>query len=366
MKKNPLTIRDPIRRQFAERYLLIMLLSFAASVSLTRLFLELTGYPQIGSGELHIAHVLWGGLFLFAAALLPLLIANRWVYYLNALLAGIGVGLFIDEVGKFITKTNDYFYPSAAPIIYTFFLLNVLIFVLVRRKPLYDVRRELYGVLEDMEEVLDHDFSPEEQARVIQRLDLIVKQNCHPELVRLAQTLSQFVTGDGTYLTISIPSFWQRMRERIYNFEQRWMKQVRFRILLIVGMLITGLWSMYPVYTLIQIIRNNELQLLIYDLINNRLVRNASGLNWFEANIGLNGSLGFLLILASVLLLFRKERPALRIGYLSLLLSMTVSNLLLFYFDQFSTIVIAIIQFVIFMFLMRYRKRFIDSPSASG
>jgi len=34
--------------------------------------------PQLAAGDLHIAHVLWGGLLLFAASLLPLVLANRW------------------------------------------------------------------------------------------------------------------------------------------------------------------------------------------------------------------------------------------------------------------------------------------------
>ena len=109
-------IRKPVRRGGAERYLLITLLSFAISVAGTRLLLELTGYPQLGSGELHIAHVLWGGLLLFASALIMMILANNWAYILGAVLAGLGVGLFIDEVGKFITQTNDYFYPAAAGI----------------------------------------------------------------------------------------------------------------------------------------------------------------------------------------------------------------------------------------------------------
>jgi len=117
------SIRKPVKREDAEQYLVITLLSFAASVILIRLFLELTGYPQVGNSELHIAHVLWGGLLLFAASLLSLIFANRWVYKVSALLAGVGVGLFIDEVGKFITQSNNYFYPAAAPIIYAFFCL---------------------------------------------------------------------------------------------------------------------------------------------------------------------------------------------------------------------------------------------------
>ena len=127
------TIRTPVKRENAERYVLLSLVSFAATVILTRGFLALTGYPQLGNGELHIAHVLWGGLFLFAGGLLPLILANRWALNYSAIFSGIGVGLFIDEVGKFITQSNNYFYPPAAPIIYAFFLLTVLVYLQCRQ-----------------------------------------------------------------------------------------------------------------------------------------------------------------------------------------------------------------------------------------
>ena len=144
-------VHKPVKREGAEKYLLYTLFSFALSVILTRLFLELTGYPQLGNSELHIAHVLWGGLLLFVASLLPIILANRWVYVVNAIFAGIGVGLFIDEVGKFITQSNDYFYPAAAPIIYAFFLMTVLIYFQVRKPSIRDARSELYRALESIE-----------------------------------------------------------------------------------------------------------------------------------------------------------------------------------------------------------------------
>ena len=50
-----------IERDQAPTLLLISILSFATTVTLVRLFLELTGYPQVGGGTLHIAHLLWGG-----------------------------------------------------------------------------------------------------------------------------------------------------------------------------------------------------------------------------------------------------------------------------------------------------------------
>jgi hypothetical protein len=179
-------IRRPVRREGGETYLFLTLLSFGASVALTRLFLELTGYPQLGGSTLHIAHVLWGGLFLFIGAILPLIYANRWVYIVTSILAGLGVGLFIDEVGKFITQTNDYFYPAAAPIIYAFFLLTVLVYLQVRRPKRRSARAELYRALDTLAEVLDRDLDQEEREELEKRL-LFVKNAGEAEgLARMA------------------------------------------------------------------------------------------------------------------------------------------------------------------------------------
>lgn len=66
-----------VQHDNAPKYILTMVASFAATVVVTRYYLEWVGYPQIGGGELHIAHLLWGGLTLFIVGLLPLIFANR-------------------------------------------------------------------------------------------------------------------------------------------------------------------------------------------------------------------------------------------------------------------------------------------------
>ena len=79
-----------MRREDAERYLALTLVSFAATVIATRWFLQLTGFPKIGGGDLHIAHALFGGLLLFVAALLPIVMAGRSVYQAAAVVSASG------------------------------------------------------------------------------------------------------------------------------------------------------------------------------------------------------------------------------------------------------------------------------------
>lgn len=96
-------------------------LSGVLTVLVVRGGLYLTGFPAIGGDSLHIAHVLWGGLFLVVAFLI-LLLGRKPNKLLTAVLGGIGFGLFIDEIGKFITKDNDYFYRPAFVLMYLSFL----------------------------------------------------------------------------------------------------------------------------------------------------------------------------------------------------------------------------------------------------
>ena len=77
-------------------------------------------------------------------------------------------------------------------------------------------------------------------------------------------------------------------------------------------------------------------------------------------NLGFSATIGVLLILAGLLFIFKKEGEAIVLGYATLLLSMTVANLLVFYFDQFSSIFIAMVQFVLFLGVLRYRVRFVE------
>ena len=77
-----------------------------------RWFLASAGYAQVGSNGLHIAHMLWGGLFMLFALMLLFAFLDRSVQHLAAVIAGLGFGTFIDEIGKFVTADNLVAYGS--------------------------------------------------------------------------------------------------------------------------------------------------------------------------------------------------------------------------------------------------------------
>ena len=340
-------VRQPVRRPRVEEYLLLTLLSFALSVSLTRLFLALTGYPQLGGGTLHISHVLWGGLFLFIAAMLPLIWANRWVYRVGAIFAGVGIGLFIDEVGKFITQSYDYFFPPAAPIVYAFFLICVLIYLQFARPGPRRTRSELYAVLEMMEEVLDHDLDAYEQAEIKTRLTFVTEQDDNPDLTRLASELQNFFNQDQIYLAPDPPNRLQILAGRLQEYEAQYLDRRRFQTLLGIGIGSLGLISLFiPILSLINItITGSDIS-----------PRETSWLIILQA---VQILAGLALILSSGLILSGRESAGIRGSYITLLVYLTILDLFLFYYYQFATIPAAIVQFVLLLGVLYYQQRYL-------
>lgn len=117
-----------VRNLEAGSYLESFLWSAVAAVIAIRALLALTGYPQLGGRGLHIAHMLWGGLLMLAALALILSLLGHESKRIAAIAGGIGFGTFIDELGKFITSDNDYFFQPTIALIYVIFILLFLVF----------------------------------------------------------------------------------------------------------------------------------------------------------------------------------------------------------------------------------------------
>lgn len=373
MQRFSTQIRRPVRRQGAEQYLLVVLISFAGSVTLTRLYLGMTGYPQLGSGDLHIAHALWGGLLLFIASLLPLLFANRWAYLWGAGLAGVGVGLFIDEVGKFMTRTNNYFYPLAAPIVYGFFLLTVMLYLSIRRSRTMTVREELYRVFDAMQEVLDQDLDQHERDALEARLQYVIENSDRPDLAQLAVSLSEFLRCEALKLVVHNEGVMEKSVERIKGVEEHRLNRRRWRFVLAAGLMALGLITVARTGFALALLAvpvgpatpPAGSTAAVLAAIARALQAEAPRTMFRLIDVGLEGAIGLLFVGAAFLLVARQDQLGTALGSLGLLLALTGVNLLTFYYIQFAGIATALIQLALLVGLAIYRQRYVAPELAA-
>src|SRR3954447_19651105 len=162
-----------VRNVRTAEHLTTFVVSGVSTVLITRLILGLSGYPQIGGKGLHIAHVLPGGLLMLVAIFLLLAYVGPVVRPAAALVGGVGFGLFIDEVGKFVTSDNNYFYKPTAAIVYVVFVLIVLgSRFLSTRRPI-DPREELANVIDHTVEGVAGGLSRQRRAQASELLNLV-------------------------------------------------------------------------------------------------------------------------------------------------------------------------------------------------
>lgn len=100
----------------------VFMMSAISSLMLVRLYLFLAGYPQVGGGGLHIAHMIWGALLMLGALLIAVSFVSTTSRWWTAVVGGLGLGLLVDETGKFLTSDNNYFFKPAAALIYVLFI----------------------------------------------------------------------------------------------------------------------------------------------------------------------------------------------------------------------------------------------------
>jgi len=153
------------RSILASVYLEYFMVSAVSAILLIRLFLEITGYPQIGGNTLHIAHMLWGGLLMLISIFLLLSFIGRTIENISAIIGGVGFGTFIDEIGKFITQDNNYFYQPSVAIMYVIFIIILLVIRMIHQKSKYTSQEYLLNTIQELQEMVIDNLDKNEKKR---------------------------------------------------------------------------------------------------------------------------------------------------------------------------------------------------------
>jgi uncharacterized membrane protein len=156
---------SPIRSVDGKAMTELFLVCAVATVLAIRLFLVGTGYSQFGGGGLHIAHLLWGGALLAVAVLLSVSLITRASRWVAAFLGGVGFGLFIDEIGKFVTSDYDYFFQPTFALIYVALVLIWLATRAVLTRKRFTHAEAVANALDLLKEAASRDLNEDERAR---------------------------------------------------------------------------------------------------------------------------------------------------------------------------------------------------------
>lgn len=287
----------------------VFLVSAVSAILGIRLFLHLTGYPQIGGRSLHVAHVLWGGLLMLVAILLLLVFLGEASRRLAAIVGGVGFGAYVDEIGKFVTRDYDYFYQPAVALIYVVLVLVFLAFRSLHWGRAYSDLEYLLNALRETEEMALHDLDPEEQERALEYL--AQSDPRHPLVAVLRRALESAVP-----VAVGPPSPLTRARERARALYGRLARLAGFEravVALFVG------------------------QLLVKLAFGARLVL-LGGLTPLDAARLAASALSAVLVLLGVLRISRSRLDAYRMFERAILVSILLVQPLSFYQQQFAAL----------------------------
>ncbi|HMJ03616.1 MAG TPA: hypothetical protein VK506_11770 [Conexibacter sp.] len=210
-----------------------LLLTAVATILVIRTQLWLTHYPQLGGGGLHIAHLLWGGLWMLVAITLLLTFLGRPIRRRAAIVGGIGFGFFIDELGKFITEDNNYFYRPAASLIYLIFVALFFAANWAQRRGGLTSAECVANAIELVGEAARRDLDERERREALALLD---RADQADPLVAPLRTLLREVEA----LPTPAPSRYARAAARGRAFTHRVVEHPRFPAALIT---VFGIWA---------------------------------------------------------------------------------------------------------------------------
>jgi hypothetical protein len=201
------------------------LISAVGMILIIRLQLFLTNYPSLGGGKLHIAHLLWGGLLMMIAlGMLFTLVGRRWRQP-AAVIGGAGFGFFIDEVGKFVTSDNDYFFKPSAAIIYIVFICLYFLARWTRERRGFTEEEYVAGALDVFTDAAVREFNEREKRQALQMLE---HAQGHPLAGPLRELIERAPAGPEL-----APSRFARLAASARRRYERWSRQRWFRRLVV-------------------------------------------------------------------------------------------------------------------------------------
>jgi hypothetical protein len=322
--------RKFIRDFEAGGHLDLFFVAAVATVLLIRLFLQLTGFPQLGSSTLHIAHMLWGGLGMLVAIIILLSYVGRTGHKLSAVIGGAGFGAFIDEVGKFVTQDNDYFFQPAISIIYVVFILTYIVIRWLHNASRRTALEYLVNALQEAQQVAVGDLDLDERDRALRYLE---KCDHNDPLVRGLGRLFR----ESESVVATSPDVFSRAKSIAVHYYRKIVAKPWFGIavvLFFVGQLVVQIAHTVSLL----VFHRSWLEVLIRRPIE-KFGTTDTHITYFQLSIMLFSLLAAVLVAAGAWQIDKSKLRAFHLFQKSILVSIFFIQPLMFYRDQWSALI---------------------------
>lgn len=304
------SMKSTVRKNASDLVLIVMIAALL-TLLVTRFFLQLFGWPTISFGVWHIAHVLWGGLLMILGAIFLLTNYGEKNRQISAIVIGAGWGLFIDEIGKYLTKNNDYWFQPAIIFIYISFILLFLAyrhFIKQKNKN----NKNLYEIIDQLEVMAQKDDV--NQKEIILKIKKIIgeeKQN--EEEKRWKELLVK--TGYYSYSKIFRRKF----------------------ILTILG-IFSGAWAIERMREIYQILSNPQRLAAIQNIYQNYDLLSKADVYMIILKIIFDAVVAIFFLVGLFKITRKKKNTGLKFFQWGLIVNIFLSSVFKLYFEQFSEV----------------------------
>ena len=329
----------------------------------TRIFLVVFNNPVIGRGNWHIAHVLWGGICMLIGILIFLVFYGRNSVRYASIFSGIGWGMFIDEIGKYITSDNNYWFRPAIIFIYISFIFLFFLYRLLEKKYTKTHSACWHELLQDCQELIDSDLEITEKRELLQKIHRFEKMTPSHLEKKILFDLKDWVES-----TIPLKDKVQFDPAKIIALSLKTTYNRLFKKKLIFyGLFSYSLWYVFDkIYDSIRLLFHSNKAALLLDYYRHYDFFSRADVYMITIKFIIEVFVACLFAIGLYFWLRKKTVKGIQFFQLGLLVNIFIGSILKFYFEQFSAVLSLILALIVWSWLDNYRRErslFLKKPT---
>lgn len=326
------------------------------SVLVTRAYLIIAKNPMIGFGQWHFAHVLWGGMLMLIAMILVLAFEGKRVRKYGAILCGIGWGLFVDEIGKYLTRDNNYWFRPAIIFIYISFVCLFLIYRYLERVEVKTSTHLFYAVLNRMEEIVEDDLEINEKKSL---------QNNLKKLLETTKPGNLQIISEGILMALKKIKAKKDQNRRSFKMFIKDIFNISYDKVFKRNLFTYGLWTFSVYYAteklidIVRILMSGEKMALIQKFYQDYNFFGRADVYMIVFKLVFEVIASILFLLGARYFWSKKRVRGIRFFKYGLYVSIFFVSIFRFYFEQFEAVYEVLISVIVLEILNRYRQEIV-------